>query len=898
MFELLTLLAIWAIVGPALGLIFVLRQRILHNNLRRQVGALSQAQARMAAELAALRALPPQVAPAPAVPEPVLAEAAMASVPVVALAASPSETAEAAAPPRPRRETMEQRLTSRWMLWLGALTLALGGVFLVKYSVDMGLLGPRTRVSAGFLFGCALMAAGEWARRAAARAETAPARPDYVPPALSAAGVSIAYTSLFAAFQLYHLLGPLAAFLLLGAVSIGAVLLAVPQGPLVALLGVVGGFATPLLVPSTHPSAWGLFLYLLGLTAAGLAMVRATGAIWLGAVTLAGALAWPALWLLTYFRPGEAGVVGAYLLGLAALGVFVPAPALLAVDAPGLGLRVPRPAALVAWIATALIGVLVYALLRMDLYGATALAVLGLFAGFCLFVAWRAPGFDALGLLAEAVTLAAIATWYMPQLIALGPMVETYLPLSVETTLRAGPGTTVLLPQLGRFLSAAAGFAALFGGAGFVLHRDARRPGIWGALSASAPVLLLAVAYGRVVDFQVTLRWGAVGLALAGANVVAAGRVRRESGPPVVLAAYAAGAVAALSLGATMVLREAWLTVALSVQLPALAWIAGRLSLPALRRVAWAVALVVLVRLVGNPDLFLYRIGTTPLLNWILYGYGVPAAAFYAAARWFRRDGDDRLVRLLEGGALAFAALLATLEIHELLLGPPGGPSHGLLEASLQTIVWLAMAIGLGASPGLAARPVALWGRRVLSGLAVGRIVLWQLLLHNPLWSGEKVGHLPVLNLLLLAYGVPAALLAVQLSRAPGGRMWAWVRRGLLLVLLFTEVSLEVRRGFHGSVLSRGPTSDAEWYSYSAAWLAFAGLLLAVGLRGGSVALRYGALGVLLVVVGKVFISDMAALTGLFRVASFFGLGLCLIGVGYLYQRVVFPPARGPDRPA
>ena len=898
MFDLLALLAVWVVVGPALGLIFALRQRGLLDNVRRQVGALSQAQARMAAELAVLRASPPQVATAPPVPEPVLAEAAMASVPVVPFAAAPSETAETAAPPRPRHETMEQRLTSRWMLWLGALTLALGGVFLVKYSVDMGLLGPRARVSVGFLFGCALMATGEWARRAAARPEAAPTRPDYVPPALSAAGVSIAYTSLFAAFQLYHLLGPLAAFVLLGAVSIGAVLLAVPQGPLVALLGVVGGFATPMLVPSTHPSAWGLFLYLLGLTAAGLAMVRATGAIWLGAVTLVGALAWPALWLVTYFRPGEAGVVGAYLLGLAALDVFVPAPALLAAEAPGLGLRVPGPAALVAWIATALIGVLVFALLRMDLYGGTALAVLGLFVGFCLFVAWRAPGFDSLGLLAEAVTLAAIATWYMPQLIALGPMVETYLPLSVETTLRAGPGTTVLLPQLGRFLSAAAGFAALFGGAGFVLHRGARRPGVWGALSASAPVLLLAVAYGRVADFQVTLSWGAVGLALAGANVVAAGWVRHESGPPVVLAAYAAGAVAALSLGATMVLREAWLTVALSLQLPALAWIAGRLSLPALRRVAWAVALVVLVRLVGNPGLFLYRIGTTPLLNWILYGYGVPAAAFYAAARWFRRDGDDGLVRLLEGGALAFAALLATLEIHELLLGPPGGPSHGLLEASLQTIVWLAMAIGLGAGPGLAARPVAVWGRRVLSGLAVARIVLWQLLLHNPLWSGEKVGHLPVLNLLLLAYGVPAALLAVQLSRAPDGRVWAWVRRGLLLVLLFTEVSLEVRRGFHGSVLSRGPTSDAEWYSYSAAWLGFAGVLLAVGLRGGSVALRHGALGVLLVVVGKVFISDMAALTGLFRVASFFGLGLCLIGVGYLYQRVVFPPARGPDRPA
>ena len=39
--------------------------------------------------------------------------------------------------------------------------------------------------------------------------------------------------------------------------------------------------------------------------------------------------------------------------------------------------------------------------------------------------------------------------------------------------------------------------------------------------------------------------------------------------------------------------------------------------------------------------------------------------------------------------------------------------------------------------------------------------------------------------------------------------------------------------------------------------------------------------------VSKVFLVDAAGLPGLYRVASFLGLGLCLITFGYLYQRFV-----------
>jgi len=105
-------------------------------------------------------------------------------------------------------------------------------------------------------------------------------------------------------------------------------------------------------------------------------------------------------------------------------------------------------------------------------------------------------------------------------------------------------------------------------------------------------------------------------------------------------------------------------------------------------------------------------------------------------------------------------------------------------------------------------------------------------------------------------------------------------------------VTLETRHAFRGSDLSAGMMSDAESYAYSVVWLAYAGMLLAGGLWQKSQALRIGSLVVVMAAVLKVFLVDMDDLTGLWRVASFFGLGLALVGIGFLYQRVVF--VRGP----
>jgi uncharacterized membrane protein len=109
-------------------------------------------------------------------------------------------------------------------------------------------------------------------------------------------------------------------------------------------------------------------------------------------------------------------------------------------------------------------------------------------------------------------------------------------------------------------------------------------------------------------------------------------------------------------------------------------------------------------------------------------------------------------------------------------------------------------------------------------------------------------------------------------------------------------LTLEVRTLYHGAVLTVGPTSDVEQYTYSAVWLAYGVVLLLAGILLRSQPARLASAAVLILTIGKVFLYDMAGLTGIFRALSLIGLGVVLVGIGLLYQRLLFPPR--PSAPA
>ena len=113
------------------------------------------------------------------------------------------------------------------------------------------------------------------------------------------------------------------------------------------------------------------------------------------------------------------------------------------------------------------------------------------------------------------------------------------------------------------------------------------------------------------------------------------------------------------------------------------------------------------------------------------------------------------------------------------------------------------------------------------------------------------------------------------------------VLRFSALGLVAVALAFTVRQAFQGAILTGTDIPNAENYGYSVAFLILSLIWLWRGIAGGARWLRMTGLGLLTLVTLKVFLIDAAALEGLLRVLSFMGLGGALIGIGWVYTRVL-----------
>jgi uncharacterized membrane protein len=406
-------------------------------------------------------------------------------------------------------------------------------------------------------------------------------------------------------------------------------------------------------------------------------------------------------------------------------------------------------------------------------------------------------------------------------------------------------------------------------------------------------VLALAVCYGRVAEFHPQLGWALFALLLAaGLTVLVAAALRDQARERA--GVHAAGVVAALALGLAMLLRDHWLTMAVALFLPALAWVAAQVALPALRQVALAVALFVLARLLLNSYVLEYDFGQVPIVNGLIPAYAVPAAAFALAAAMFRRHADDLAVGVLEAGSVALATVFVALEIRHGFGGSDGlgATNYGFPEAALDVASLGVLAVATMRIALRLHRPVLHWAWRILGVLALAGGVL--LIIASPLSTNEPVGRVALIDWLLPAYLLPA-LLAVLAQRSAATAQPPALRPilgGYALIAGFAWITMEVRHLFHAEQigLDTVPIEDAELWAWSGAWLAYGVGVMAIGIAAGNKRVRLAALAIVGLTTGKVFLVDMSGLVGLWRVLSFLGLGLVLIGLGAAYRRLVAAP--------
>jgi uncharacterized membrane protein len=170
-------------------------------------------------------------------------------------------------------------------------------------------------------------------------------------------------------------------------------------------------------------------------------------------------------------------------------------------------------------------------------------------------------------------------------------------------------------------------------------------------------------------------------------------------------------------------------------------------------------------------------------------------------------------------------------------------------------------------------------------------VILGLGIVENPLLSSDRIAGVPIFSSLLLAYLVPG-LAAALLARASHGLRPPWYVTGaavLAMGLLFGYVTLEVRHLFQGETIAvwKG-ASQPEIWSYSVSWLALGLVFLAYGIWRGTREPRLASAALVVLAVIKVFLYDLTGIGGLWRALSVMCLGATLIGIGLIYQKLIF----------
>lgn len=749
--------------------------------------------------------------------------------------------------------SLENAIGSKVAVWVGAIALALGGVFLVKYSIEHGFLGPELRVVGGLALGSALGAVS-WALRE---------RSNYVSQGLGGAGVICLYATLWAATDLYELIPPVVGLAGMVATTVLGVGAALRLGPLVAIIGLLGAFLAPLLVGQREPEPVGLFAYLLALQAGAHFIARKRRWMWASMIGIGAG----AVWVLVHVVTGAGGDIVPGLFVLVSTGVFA-LPELIRPNAE-------RGHIAMVW--------------GSSVAGAS---LLGLHLGLTDF---EPTVWILFAILSSCI--GALGVWRhryasLPWAAFAFTAVAALLHLGAD----AWPAVNSVWLMFG--------LAGLFLAIGFTgVWREPAGSFRWLASLAPAAFFLPALAYHNdMLTVYGDYFWmlAMLSIAVTYALLAVTTVVFRKRIDPRSITALIVPALGFCALACPLGLGLHWCVLMWSAQLVGTVVIHRLLKLRGVHG-AGVATMLGLDLLLLSPVVLLITpdVGATPVLNTLSLVY-VGAVAANLISRAVVSDVRLRAVYAILTTMLVVAGV--SLNVHHIF-------NHGdLLGSSFPAMEWSALVIvAMGAAgwsvfratrreDAVASDLLRHFGQTLaLTALIGGVLVTYTL--GNPWVRHEPVHGVIFFNTLLLGIGIPA-LMAGGISCLLGKRGYAQTRQAAwwitgYLIALF--VTAQLRHAFHGAELWVGEVTSAENYAYSFALGALAMLALAIGILRKSRQMRILALCGMGVCSLKVFVWDMRELEDIFRVLSFLGLGGSLMGLGYVYQRFVpKPPKREP----
>ena len=148
----------------------------------------------------------------------------------------------------------EFRFGQKWLLIIGIVTVIFGVAFFLKYSFDKGWIGPAGRVSLAYLWGLVFLMAGHFIRKK---------QLTWFGLSIYGGGIAILYFATYAAFQIYHLFPQSFSFSIMVLITVLACATAMAfETQALAILGLIGGFLTPILLSAGHDNYVVLFTYM------------------------------------------------------------------------------------------------------------------------------------------------------------------------------------------------------------------------------------------------------------------------------------------------------------------------------------------------------------------------------------------------------------------------------------------------------------------------------------------------------------------------------------------------------------------------------------------------------------------------------------------------------------
>ncbi len=790
----------------------------------------------------------------------------------------------------------EQQIGARLPVWIGGIALALGAFYLVKYSIDNNLLSPAVRVFFGVVLGCAFLFGARWIRGKGNIENSL-----RIAQSLSGAGIATLYVSIFAATSLYHFLPNLAGLAGMTFVTGLAVNLSLRHGAPIALLGMVAGFITPALLAQNGDIPTPILFLYLYMIFAGLVAVIKQKAWWgLSLPTVVGTFLWVIFWIAESFVPGDTVWVGLFLLAVS--GTIVLGSRDDMEENPSFSDVNINQCNLLNYIGLAGAVILMGTITAHSGFG---------------FMEWALFGVLALGGIAMAYIKSKLYGFMPWVLMAVNAIM-----------LMSWSG-----PSINEFGLVLCIFAALYMGCSYLITWKSTQPSRWVGLSAATAVGYYLIAFFKLNKFnpdampvrftdtpslyndapffytEISFLWGAIALALALLFI----HITKKSitffedetlQKNYVLAISSLIVTTFVSLALTVELKYEFLSVAIAAQVLATAWITTRVPIAALRQITMLLAGVfglllipqalLLVQLTAYSlvEMKLRMLGSVPIVDWPLFQLGLPAAMFIGATYYLRKAKDCNFVRVLELASLGLIAVMGYyLNRHafhaasEIMF-----KDASFFERNIMTNILFAYGVACLYAGRRFDRVAFSWGGASLCAVAMFRVVYFDIIMHNPLWAHQEIRGIFLFNELALAFGAPIAWVLIakkELIHTSMKKICNYTGLSILL-FVFTWLSLNIRFLFHGAYLDVGMTTDAETYAYSLAWLLLGLSLLGLGIWKKDKMIRYASLAIMILTVGKVFLYDASQLEGLFRVFSFLGLGLSLLGLSFFYTRFVF----------